>query len=184
MKRPKKKTSKQAHWTERSLQDFLYQVAADFVRQLESGMEASGTNQAQLAKELRVSEGRVSQVLNNPGNLTLRKVVEYARALKRKVAIIAYDDDDPENKNGLIPPEIFTVCWQKAGSPTDFFALENGAANVAMVRIGPDSAYFPWNGQVASRATNGTEAGLSNAGNVAGTENSEFRSNGAVAGGR
>jgi antitoxin component HigA of HigAB toxin-antitoxin module len=79
------------HWTAASTSDFLYRVTSDYVRQLEKMMEASGTKQAELANALGVSEGRVSQVLNNPGNLTLKKVIEYARALGKKVAIVAPD---------------------------------------------------------------------------------------------
>jgi transcriptional regulator with XRE-family HTH domain len=136
------------HWTSRSTDDFLYRIGADFVRQTEQAMEATGTNQATLAQRLNVSEGRVSQVLNNPGNLTLRKIVEYARALGRKVAIVQYDDDDPQNLNGPINAEIFNVCWQKAGMPSDFFDLEDAAttseyiitadlASFSMLRIHP-----------------------------------------------
>ena len=64
---------RQPHWTEKSTDDFLYRIAADFVRQVESAMENAGVNQAGLAKRLKVSEGRVSQVLNNPGNLRLER---------------------------------------------------------------------------------------------------------------
>jgi transcriptional regulator with XRE-family HTH domain len=113
------------HWTEKSTDDFLYRIGADFIRQVESAMESAGINQAELAKRLKVSEGRVSQVLNNPGNLTLRKIVEYVRALGRKVAIVEYDDGDSQNLKGPVNSEIFARCWYEAGTPADFFALEN-----------------------------------------------------------
>ena len=71
----------------------------------------------------RVSPGRVSQVLNNPGNLTLKNTVRCARALGMKVAVVAYEDGDPKNKKGLVNSEIFHACWKNAGSPSDFFAL-------------------------------------------------------------
>ena len=112
------------HWTERSVDDFLYRIAYDFARQIEKAMEESGTSQAKLAEALRVTEGRVSQVMNNPGNLTLRKVIEYARALGKKVSVVAYNDGDPQNLNGPINSEIFTTCWEKAGKPVDFFAFD------------------------------------------------------------
>src|SRR5690242_6300361 len=117
-------TSPESHWTEKSTDDFLYRIAADFVRQIEGTMEATGVNQAELAKRLKVTEGRVSQVLNNPGNLTLKKVVEYVRVLGRKVAIVEYDDHDSKNLNGPVNSEIFARCWYHAGRPGDFFALE------------------------------------------------------------
>jgi transcriptional regulator with XRE-family HTH domain len=111
------------HWTENSVDDFVYRIASDFVLQLETKIEKGEVSQRELAVRLNVSDGRVSQVLNNPGNLTLKKVVEYARALGMKVAIVAYDDGDSENNKGPINPEIFNKCWKRAGSPADFFAL-------------------------------------------------------------
>ena len=114
-----------SHWTEASIEDFLYRVGSDYINQIEQAMDADGTKQSELAKTLNVSEGRVSQVLNNPGNLTLRKIIEYARALKKKVAIVAYDDQDPENRNGPINSQIFARCWETAGKPTDFFVLDD-----------------------------------------------------------
>jgi len=71
---------------------------------------------------LGVSESRVSQVLNNPGNLTLRKIIEYARALQLDVAIVAYEGGNTER--GLVPPEIFAKCWAKLGKPRDFFEFD------------------------------------------------------------
>ncbi|MBM3774275.1 MAG: helix-turn-helix transcriptional regulator [Acidobacteria bacterium] len=111
------------NWTESSVDDFLYRLGSDFVRQMEQAMAAKKTNQAGLAKTLGVSEGRVSQMLNNPGNLTLRKMIEYSRALQRKVSVIAYDDNDPKNLRGPINAEIFTSCWEMAGKPADAFEL-------------------------------------------------------------
>lgn len=114
-----------SHWTAQSVDAFLYRITADYVRQIEDFMAQSPqTSQTELANRLGVSEGRVSQVLNNPGNLTLKKVIEYARALGKKVAIVAYDDDDPENQDGPVNSQIFEACWRKCGTPLDFFDME------------------------------------------------------------
>lgn len=112
------------HWTDTSTDDFLYRVGADFVQQIEEVMESPQTNQATLAKTLGVTEGRVSQILNRPGNLTLRNVIEYARALQKKVALVVYDDNDPLNQNGPINPQVFARCWERANKPSDFFELD------------------------------------------------------------
>jgi transcriptional regulator with XRE-family HTH domain len=112
------------HWTSEDTDAFVYRIASDFVLQLEKKMDGS-LNQNDLARRLKVSKGRVSQVLNNPGNLTLKKIVQYSRALKMKVAVVAYDDGDSENRNGPINSEIFYECWQKSGRPNDFFSLAN-----------------------------------------------------------
>lgn len=110
------------HWTERSTEDYLYRIASDFVRCLEASM-GDEINQARLADRLGVSEGRVSQFLNNPGNFTLRKIIEYARALGLKVAIVGYNDGDTQNLSGPIPAEIFSKAWEKIGAPRDFEEL-------------------------------------------------------------
>jgi len=118
------------HWTSRSAEDFVYRISADFVLQVEKKMEEEGMNQKELAGKLHVSAGRISQVLRNPGNLTLKKIVEYSRVLGMKVSIVAYDDGDPQNLNGPINAEIFNLCWKRAGSPKDFFALDNFTSDV------------------------------------------------------
>ena len=114
-----------AHWTERSIKDFLYRIGADFVTQLEDVMESRGLKQVDLARRLELSEGRVSQLMNNPGNLTLSMIIKCARALDMKVAIVAYDDNDNENIHGPINSDIFRICWERAGQPLDFWSLNN-----------------------------------------------------------
>lgn len=117
------------HWTERSVKDFLHRIASDFILQLEKKMDSLPMTQIELAKELNISEGRVSQILNNPGNLTLAKIVEYSRALGLKVAIVAYENNDG---NGGVPvnSEIFSICWERQGKPADFFSLKESVVEV------------------------------------------------------
>jgi transcriptional regulator with XRE-family HTH domain len=83
----------------------------------------NSVSQVDLANKLDVSAGRVSQVLNNPGNLSLKTVVQFARALGAKVSILGYCDDDPLNIKGPISTEVFTECWDKCGRPHDYFAV-------------------------------------------------------------
>jgi len=116
------------HWGNRDSDDFLYQIAFDFVAHLTDIMESDGIGRAELAKKLGVSKGRVSQILNNPGNLTLKIVVEYARAIGYKVAIVTYDDSGTGN-DGPVNPHIFTTCWEKLKRPTDFFQAEMAVAS-------------------------------------------------------
>jgi len=110
------------HWTNRSLEDYVFAIASDFIVQLENKMEDTGVSQDELAKHLGRSKGRISQMFNDPKNPTLGKIVEYSKALGMKVAIVAYEDNDPEK--GLINSEIFKICWEKAGKPRDFWAFE------------------------------------------------------------
>lgn len=112
------------HWTAHSTDDFVFRIAADFIVQLEDKMESLQLSQDALADILGVTKGRVSQIFNNPGNLTLKKIVEYCKALNMKVAITSYEDNDPENRKGPINSEIFKICWERSGKPRDFWALE------------------------------------------------------------
>lgn len=118
------------HWTSRSTRDFVYRISSDFALQIENKMDEKRISQSALAKKLGVSDSRVSQVLRNPGNLTLKKMVEYARSLGLKVSIVAYDDSDADNKNGPINSQIFNLCWERTGRPTDFFAVRESTGSV------------------------------------------------------
>lgn len=118
-------TENQSHWTARSTKKFLYRIASDFIEQLRDRIDALKWSQKRLAKELRVTEGRISQVLNNPGNLTLETMVDWARILGMKVSIIAYfDKNDPNNELGPVNAEIFRLCWEKARSPRSFLEIQ------------------------------------------------------------
>ncbi|MGA2465234.1 MAG: helix-turn-helix transcriptional regulator [Thermodesulfobacteriota bacterium] len=132
--------SEKKHWTERSIKDYLFRIVADFIAQLETKMESIPISQDEYAKKLRVSKGRVSQLLNHPGNFKLENIIKYAKALGMKVSVMAYDDNDPKNIKGPINSEIFKMCWEQLGKPHDFWAMQDIAAtnNVfgAKVRFG------------------------------------------------
>jgi hypothetical protein len=111
------------HWGNRSPADRRFQIAFDFITQLELFMERHRMTAAWLARRLKVTRGRVSQVLNHPGNITLGTAVELARATRVKVALVVYDDDDPRNLHGPINSQVFEECWRRCGRPRDFFDL-------------------------------------------------------------
>lgn len=134
------------HWTEKSTENFLSRITFDFIAQLEQKMESIPLTQLELANKLNVTEGRVSQILNNPSNLTLKNIIKYARALGMKIAIVAYEDGDPDNTRGLVNSEIFSICWEKQGKPADFFSLEEPTQQVKVennLRTSPKFASEP-----------------------------------------
>jgi len=146
-----------AHWTARSVKDYLFRIAADFISQLENKMESLPISQDELAKRLGVTKGRVSQLINHPGNISLAKMIEYAKALGMKVSIVAYEDNDPENKKGPIDSEIFRICWEQLGKPRDFWAMQDilktknvFAANITYGRRIDDFKTFPFYGRQTS----------------------------------
>lgn len=124
-----KNRSEKKHWTERKIRDYLFSIVADFITQLEAKMDSLHISQDEYAKKLRVSKGRVSQLLNHPTNFKLETIIKYAKALGIKVSIVAYDDDDPRNTKGPINSEIFRMCWEQKGKPRDFWAMQDNEAN-------------------------------------------------------
>jgi transcriptional regulator with XRE-family HTH domain len=96
-------------------------------------MQNEDISRTELAEKLGKTSGRVSQVLNNPGNLGIRTIVEYTRALGMKVAIIAYDDGDPDNDKGPIIPEVFVRSWEKLDRPNDLFEVESSASHTDLL---------------------------------------------------
>jgi transcriptional regulator with XRE-family HTH domain len=112
------------HWTEESVAAFAYRIASDFVEQLERKRESLNWSKRRLARELKLSPGRISQVINDPGNLTLELMVKVARALQMKVSILAYEDGDKENFRGPINADVFRSCWEKRGKPNGKWELD------------------------------------------------------------
>ena len=116
---------KSKHWTENSTKDFIYRIASDFIEQINAKLDEAEGNREELAKALGVSKGRVSQILNNPGNFTLKMIVKCARVLGLKVSIVAYEDkEDAGNRLGPIDSEIFRTCWNRMGAPRDYWTLD------------------------------------------------------------
>ncbi len=111
------------HWTQQSLGDFAYWVTSDFTAQIETKLEQDEISHCTFAKMINVTPPRVSQVLHDPGNLTVGNAVKYARALGLKVALVAYDDSDHDNTKGPISAEVFAKCWERMGRPQEFSEL-------------------------------------------------------------
>lgn len=137
------------HWTTANDESFISRITFDFVAQLEHKLETSGTTQSEMARKMNVTEGAVSQILNlGRTNLNLKTMVRCARALGLKVAIVAYDDDDPENVRGPVGSEIFADCWEATGRPRDIWSLERNLRTVATTQVAAGIwatlVYFKW----------------------------------------
>lgn len=124
-----------AHWTQYSMADFIHSISSNFVAQIETKIEVEGISQNEIASRMNKTSGRVSQVLNNPGNLSIRVMVELARSLGMKVSIIAYDDKDPNNDRGPINPDVFVKSWEKLNCPIDLFEVEEAVLPVAELPV-------------------------------------------------
>lgn len=110
------------HWTSNSVTDFTFRIASDFLAQVETKIEKSEIKRSELAVRLDLTPGRVSQLFN-AGNINLGTAVRLGYAAGMKVALVAYEDGDPENDRGPVNSEIFHQCWKYMGSPANFFEL-------------------------------------------------------------
>jgi len=128
------------HWTEKSTADFLFRIGSDFIAQIETKMETLPMKQNELAEKLGVSKGRVSQIFNNPGNLTLSMIIKCARAVGMKPSVVAYDDGDKENKYGPVHSELFRLCWEHSGKPRDIWSIKKPFQCTVVVM--PSDAWF------------------------------------------
>lgn len=97
--------------------DLVQRIAADFTRQLEDKMIDCEMSRIDLARHMGLTPGRITQILSNPGNLTLRNIAQYSKALGLKVTVVTY-----EAGGEPIRPEVFRDCWLRAGKPRDYLA--------------------------------------------------------------
>lgn len=72
---------------------WITEVQMELYRNVLAYMEKEGLNQTQLAQQLEVSKGYVSQVLNGNFNYTLRKLIELSLAVG-KVPVIEFKNID------------------------------------------------------------------------------------------
>ncbi len=127
MKAKKGKTNKS--WVENSVENLKYFIGADFVDQLEAKLGHHGLTQRTFAEKLGVTEGRVSQIFNNPGNLTLDTMVSWGQIVGMKTSVILYGESVDEHLRGPLSGQIFYDCWKLMGSPR--INMLEGVANPA-----------------------------------------------------
>lgn len=113
--------NKSGHWTADSPLRMVRAISSDFIAQLETVMEDSGWGHAELAKRLDVTMGRVSQMMNSPGNFTLKNGILYGAAVGMNVAVIAYP---MECTTTPISGDVFRACWEIAGRPKNMFDIQ------------------------------------------------------------
>ena len=128
------------HWTERSTAAFINRISFDFLTQLAKRMETEKISQSELAKKLDVTRSAVCQFLNKPGNLQLVNAVEYAKSLGLKVALVAYNDGDPNNTRGPVNSELFEQCWKLQGAPLDYFEMAHAALETCRLSLWSSTA--------------------------------------------
>jgi transcriptional regulator with XRE-family HTH domain len=95
---------------------FADHVLFDFIDKLNFRLLELGLTRRDFARKLGVSEGRISQIFNNPSNFTMNKMVEWARELGLKVTLVSYEDkDDPSG--APVFSDSFREIWKIFGRP-------------------------------------------------------------------
>jgi hypothetical protein len=120
--------NKSGHWTEDNPLRMVRAISSDFVAQLETVMEYSGCSHMELAKRLGVTMGRVSQMMNSPGNFTIKNGVLYGAAVRMNVAVVAYPT---ESTTAPISGDVFRTCWEIAGCPKNMFDIKESTIGFA-----------------------------------------------------
>lgn len=113
----------QRHWTTGNESAFQYALAFSYVTQIQDALDEEKISRKEFADVVGVSESRMSQLMNSPGNLTLATMVRLALNIGRKVSVVLYDDGDSSNALGPVDAELFTVCWSREGRPRDFASV-------------------------------------------------------------
>lgn len=108
-------------WAPEDIDSFVKLVAHDLVSQVNQRMNDAGLSRRKAADYMDVTRARVTQMLNNPGNMTIRSMVRLVRVLGLKVSIVIYEDEDISD--GPIDPVVFLTCWERCGKPRDWFEL-------------------------------------------------------------
>lgn len=116
------------HWTQKSTEDFAYNLSLDFFTQLEDKLNDAPMIRRDFAEKLGITPGAVSQMFNTPPtNPKVESLVRYASAVGLKISIVAYDDHDSSNYKGPIFSGVFSKCWQEMGRPRDLSMFEHPA---------------------------------------------------------
>lgn len=111
------------HWTQNSVEDYEYRIASDFVELIYEVMETRGISQELLASRLGKTAGRISQIFNNPGNLTLRTMCELSASLGLSLSVVPYEDD-LSITYGPVDAALFRDAWEFCGKPRTKFDMD------------------------------------------------------------
>jgi DNA-binding phage protein len=112
------------HWTDEKEEYLQERIAQDFLAQIEDRLSEKKWGHVDLAKALGITEGRISQVFNDPGNLTLKTMVRMAKAVGLMVSVVAYNMKGKEREAGPVVSWMFESCWEKLGEPMAIWDLE------------------------------------------------------------
>lgn len=109
--------NKELHWTFESEANLRTRIASDFLAQIEEKIAEKDWTHTEIAEALGVTEGRILQVFNNPGNLTLKTMMKMAEAVGLLVSVVAYNLGEKAPETGPVASGVFDSCWKKLGSP-------------------------------------------------------------------
>ncbi len=116
------------HWTRENEEALVNSLAMDLTSIVEEALDQGRLSRAQLRKALNVTNGRISQILSAPGNLTLRTMVRLARACGKDITVVPYEYQGDDS--GPIHPQVFYASWEAAGKPAMMWQVDSVRARV------------------------------------------------------
>ena len=118
------------HWTAGNPETFSFSVVTDFIDEITARMKQRNITQAQISEKMGVTKQRLSKILTDPGNLTLKTMVRLAQAVGSKMAVVVYDGDE-KDQHAPIVSRAFVRCWESRGKPRTEWDLSESCGSPA-----------------------------------------------------
>lgn len=111
------------HWSRKDESALVNALAMDITSIVEQALDSGALSREELRQALDVSNGRISQILSAPGNLTLRTMVRLAKVCKKDITVVPYEYQGEDK--GPIHPQVFVKAWEAAGKPSMMWELRD-----------------------------------------------------------
>ena len=112
------------HWTSEP-EALAYAIAAELTGVVERRADKLKISLYDIANALGKTATHVQNLIHRPNDPSLRELVQLAKSVGFKVALVVYDEDNSEDETvAPVNGKIMEQCWRALGSPRDFFELE------------------------------------------------------------
>ena len=103
--------------------DCLYKLSHQFTSQIKIAMDQGGLKYKDIAERMGLTPGRVSQIMHDPGNITLSTMIKLGNAVGLKTSVLLYDYNYDNLDDDHIIPSVFRACWRRLGSPKNMLDI-------------------------------------------------------------
>lgn len=99
------------HWTDTSVDNYLFRINSDFLEFFDK---------EEIKKIKGFSKKKIKDFYENPCDLTIKDIVKIAKYFNKKVSFVIY-----ENECGPVFPEMFSTTWELLKKPNNFEHLKD-----------------------------------------------------------